>query len=42
MEHLHGTITSRTEGRLRIRSGSLKLVDGAELFEELLKQVRGC
>ena len=40
MEHLHGTITSRTEGRLRIRSGSLKLVDGAELFEAL-KQVRG-
>ena len=40
MEHLHGTITSRTEGRLRIRSESLKLVDGAELFEAL-KQVRG-
>lgn len=31
---------SITEGRLRIRSESLKLVDGAELFEAL-KQVRG-
>lgn len=40
MEHIHGIIASRTEGRLRIRSESLKLVDGAELFEAL-KQVSG-
>lgn len=40
MEHLHGTITSKTEGRMRIRSESLKLVGTAELFEAL-KHVSG-